>query len=77
MPIDQYIMIMINIKSISALCARVDIDSQRELAVRAGLHPTTLSKILKNQRNVTLKTVERLCGVLDCQPGAFLEYRPY
>ena len=69
-------MVMINVKSISALCARVDIPSQKVLARRAGLHPATLSKILTNQLNVTLKTVDKLCGVLDCQPGAFLEYKP-
>lgn len=31
---------------------------------------------LKNGKNVTLDTINRLCKALDCQPGDLLEYKP-
>ena len=69
-------MIMINIKSLSALMARVDLKNQAQLARAAGLLPQHLNKILKGHRAATLTTIDKLCNALDCQPGAFLEYRP-
>ena len=68
-------MIMINIKSLHALSARVGIKSQAELARQAGLTPQQLNKNIKGHVIANLATIDRLCGVLDCQPGAFLEYK--
>ncbi len=68
-------MIMINITSLHALSARAGIKSQAELARRAGLTPQQLNKNIKGHVAANLATIDRLCGVLDCQPGAFLEYR--
>ena len=69
-------MIMINIKSLHALSARVGIKSQAELARQAGMSPQQLNRNLKGHKAANLATIDRLCGVLDCQPGAFLEYKP-
>lgn len=69
-------MVMISIKSIDALCARVGIKTQSELATKAGMMPQALNKVLKGHRAATLTTVDKICAALDCQPGAFLEYRP-
>jgi DNA-binding Xre family transcriptional regulator len=69
-------MIMINVKSLNALYARVGIKSQAELARKAGLTPQQLSNNIQGHKAATLTTIDKLCGVLDCQPGAFLEYKP-
>jgi putative transcriptional regulator len=69
-------MIMINQKSLIALSARAGIKSMSELARRAGLTPQALNKNLKGHKSARLTTINRLCAALDCQPGAFLEYRP-
>lgn len=46
-----------------------------ELSERAGVSTTNLS-ILKTgkARAVRFSTLERICGVLDCQPGDLLEW---
>lgn len=31
---------------------------------------------LKDGKSVTIDTIEKLCRVLDCQPGDILEYTP-
>ena len=69
-------MIMINITSLHALSARAGIKSQAELARRAGMSPQQLNRNIKGHKVANLATINRLCGVLECQPGAFLEYRP-
>ena len=69
-------MITINQKSLIALSARVGIKTQSELATKAGMMPQALNKVLKGHRAATLTTVDKICAALDCQPGAFLEYRP-
>ena len=50
--------------------------SLTELAARVDLTPANLS-ILKTgkARAVRFSTLERLCEVLECQPGDLLEYR--
>lgn len=48
-----------------------------ELAERIGITPQNLS-ILKAGRAkaVRFETLEKICKVLDCQPGDLLEFRP-
>jgi putative transcriptional regulator len=49
----------------------------RELAERIGITEANVS-LLKSGRvkGVRFETLERICEVLDCQPGDILEYRP-
>lgn len=44
---------------------------QLRLAIGAG--PSTIAKIAKNEP-VTLTTIDKICEVLNCQPGDILEY---
>ncbi len=50
--------------------------SLTELAERIGLTPANLS-ILKTgkARAIRFSTLDRICKVLNCQPGDILEYR--
>ena len=34
----------------------------------------TFRKLKANAGNIDTRTIDRLCGVLDCQPGDFMEY---
>lgn len=49
----------------------------RELAERIGITEANVS-LLKSGRvkGVRFETLEKICEVLDCQPGDILEYRP-
>ena len=40
-----------------------------------GLNPKTVATLAKNG-SVTTYTIERLCEILDCQPGDIMEYVP-
>ncbi|NJD31738.1 MAG: helix-turn-helix transcriptional regulator [Gammaproteobacteria bacterium] len=49
----------------------------KELAERIGITEVNVS-LLKSGRvkGVRFETLEKICKVLDCQPGDILEYRP-
>jgi putative transcriptional regulator len=49
----------------------------KELAERIGITEANVS-LLKSGRvkGVRFETLERICEVLECQPGDILEYRP-
>ncbi len=51
--------------------------SVTELSERVGITMANIS-ILKNgkAKAIRLSTLNRICQVLDCQPGDTLEYRP-
>lgn len=51
--------------------------SVTELSERVGITMVNLS-VLKNGRAKAIRfsTLERICEVLDCQPGDILEYSP-
>jgi putative transcriptional regulator len=51
--------------------------SVTELSERVGITMANIS-ILKNgkAKAIRLSTLDRICQVLDCQPGDILEYRP-
>lgn len=38
-----------------------------------GIHAAVMDKLIKN-KNVDISTIDRLCKLLDCQPGDILEY---
>ena len=48
-----------------------------QLSKAIGITLTNLS-LLKtgNEKNLWYNTLEKICIVLDCQPGGILEYRP-
>ena len=50
--------------------------SSTELAKRVEITPANLS-ILKNNKAKAIRfsTLEKICDVLDCQPGDILEFR--
>lgn len=45
-----------------------------QLRIAIGASPNTLVAISKNEP-VTLKTINQICKVLQCQPGDILEYK--
>ena len=51
--------------------------SSGELAEKIGISPANLS-ILKTgkAKAIRFSTMEKICKVLDCQPGDILEHRP-
>lgn len=38
-----------------------------------GMHPSVVNKLRKNER-VNTDTINKLCGILHCQPGDIMEY---
>lgn len=40
-----------------------------------GFNANTVDLLVKN-KSVTIKTISKLCEMLDCQPGDILEYTP-
>ena len=52
--------------------------SLTELSKAVGLSLTNLSMLKNgNVRGVRFETLEKICIVLNCQPGDILEYQPY
>ena len=50
--------------------------SSGELAERVGITQANLSILKTNKaRAIRFSTLEKLCAVLECQPGDILEYR--
>lgn len=48
--------------------------SQSELSRRSGVSLTTINAMVLNKTaQVSLKTLDALCDVLDCEPGELLE----
>ena len=49
----------------------------RELAALIGISEQNVSLLKSGKvRGVRFETLERICAVLECQPGDLLEYRP-
>ena len=40
-----------------------------------GIHAAVMDKLIKN-KNVDISTIDKLCKLLECQPGDILEYTP-
>lgn len=40
-----------------------------------GLHPNTVDRLVKDGY-VSTEIIERICSLLDCQPGDIMEYVP-
>jgi putative transcriptional regulator len=49
----------------------------KELAERIGITEQNVSALKSGRvRGVRFETLDKICEVLDCQPGDILEYRP-
>lgn len=48
---------------------------KEELRKKIKISPATMAKISKNEY-VSLEVINKICGVLGCQPGELLEYIP-
>ena len=50
---------------------------QKELAEKTGIRPPTVSAICTSSiRHLPVDALEKICVVLQCQPGDILEYVP-
>lgn len=47
---------------------------QKELAELCGLSENTISKLSGNPRQVRIDTIEKICAVLDIEPGELFDY---
>ena len=47
--------------------------NKTQMRLKAGLSPSTLAKLGKNE-SVDIETLEKICNVLECQPGDIMEY---
>ncbi len=49
--------------------------TQKELAEKTGIRPPTVSAICTGAvKHLPVDALEKICDVLDCQPGDLLEY---
>ena len=49
--------------------------AQKELAERTGIRPPTVSAICTGTvKHLPVDALDKICKVLDCQPGDLLEY---
>ena len=49
--------------------------TQKELAEKTGIRPPTISAICTGTiKHLPVDVLDRICNVLDCQPGDIVEY---
>ena len=49
--------------------------TQKELAEKTGIRPPTISAICTGAiKHLPIEALEKICFVLDCQPGDLMEY---
>ncbi|WP_163855440.1 helix-turn-helix domain-containing protein [Paenibacillus elgii] len=63
---------MISYKPLQKLLIDRDIKKQ-ELMKRTGISSATMAKLNTNEY-VSLEVIDKICAVLNCQPGELLEY---
>ena len=71
-------MIMIRTRAIRFLMQEAGIQNQTRLAERLEMDRTRVNAIVNNRiaGSLNLTTVDRICKVLECQPGDILERVP-
>ena len=51
--------------------------TQKELAEKTGIRPPTVSAICTGTvKHLPIEALNRICAVLNCQPGDLMEYIP-
>ena len=51
--------------------------TQKELAEKTGIRPPTVSAICTGAvKHLLIEALNRICAVLNCQPGDLMEYIP-
>lgn len=51
--------------------------TQKELAEKTGIRPPTVSAICTGAvKHLPIEALNRICAVLNCQPGDLMEYIP-
>ena len=51
--------------------------TQKELAEKTGIRPPTVSAICTGAvKHLPIEALNKICAVLNCQPGDLLEYSP-
>ena len=51
--------------------------TQKELAEKTGIRPPTVSAICTGVvKHLPIEALNRICAVLNCQPGDLMEYIP-
>ena len=60
------------------IAARLDSNmTQKELAEKTGIRPPTVSAICTGTvKHLPIEALNRICAVLNCQPGDLMEYIP-
>ena len=49
--------------------------TQRELAEKTGVRPPTISALCTGSaKHIPVDVLDKICTVLDCQPGDIIEY---
>lgn len=48
--------------------------SKEDLRLKIGVSSATMAKISKHQY-ISLEVIDKICGVLHCQPGDIIEYK--
>ena len=49
--------------------------TQKELAERTGIRPPTISAICTGTiKHLPVEALDKICTVLECQPGALIEF---
>ncbi len=62
---------------IKNLMEKEGIKSQAELSRRCGMEPQSLNRAIKGrQKSIGGTTIDKLCRILNAQPGDFLYYEP-
>ena len=52
--------------------------TQKELAEKTGIRPPTVSAICTGTvKHLPIEALNRICAVLNCQPGDLMEYIPH
>lgn len=47
-----------------------------KLRKESALSEATIQKLRNDDSSITIKSLDTLCGLLGCQPGDLLEYKP-
>ena len=51
--------------------------NQKQLADLTGIRPSTISAICSGAvKHLPIEALEKICAVLECQPGDLMEYIP-